>query len=117
MTHPQEPRDVLARALGSEERVTCICGRSVLPENWSNHLLSQEGRHGAPESLDAAWAEAEAVLPERGWWLSLSRDTAGPYRATATDLTFRRGLLAEEATTPAAALRALAAKLREVTAR
>ena len=65
-------------------------------------------------SLDAAWAEAEAALPE-GYTLTLTFQRLRTVWAEA-----RRGVLddyqqfGEEADTPAAALRALAAKLREV---
>ena len=28
-------------------RRDCICGRSVLTENWPNHLQRKDGRHGS----------------------------------------------------------------------
>lgn len=69
-------------------------------------------------SLDAAWAEAEAALPE-GWFLVLSDDPR--YSAEATREGYHDpaigwvGVQTRDATgpTPAAALRALAATLRE----
>lgn len=72
------------------------------------------------DSLDAAWAEAEAALPE-GWQLVLLRGLAGDYSAHAEDISKRPddGSWTHEeerfafGRTPAAALRALAAKLRE----
>jgi hypothetical protein len=70
------------------------------------------------DSLDAAWAEAEAALPE-GAYLVLSDDPR--YTAEATREGYHHpaigwvGVWTMEATgpTPTAALRALAAKLRE----
>lgn len=83
------------------------------------------------DSLDAAWREAEAALPKGPWMLEVVREGAingavnpftgyiidekpDRYIATAgntwsADEGFRAG-----ASSPAAALRALAAKLREV---
>lgn len=68
------------------------------------------------DSLDAAWAEAEAALPideagkpvnsSGGVWLSLERLNAQWYTA-------EWGAFQADADTPAAALRALAAKLRD----
>ena len=84
---------------------TRVCGFDEHPES----VLS------VPDSLDAAWAEAEAALAERrtrglGGGYPLSVSSAEPlepgYVATA-ELTEATG------PTPAAALRALAAKLKE----
>ena len=76
------------------------------------------------ESLDAAWAEVEAALPE-GWWIArieLSGMTTEDMGGNRDRLTWweawARGPKDKDAKgvadTPAAALRALAAKLREV---
>lgn len=32
----------------SSWRRVCLCGKSVLPWNWKNHLLTQRGHHGNP---------------------------------------------------------------------
>jgi hypothetical protein len=37
-------RAALATPDPAPDRVACICGRSVLRENWSNHLLRQDSR-------------------------------------------------------------------------
>jgi hypothetical protein len=64
----------------------------------------------APEGLDAAWAEAEAALPE-GWRLSVAQHPDN-YAAFATPPTLRRGgAPVGLGPTPAVALRALAARL------
>ena len=47
-------------------RVTCVCGISVLPENWSNHLLRQDGkRHYLPRPVSPPAPQADAGLRER----------------------------------------------------
>jgi excisionase family DNA binding protein len=64
---------------------------------------------GPPDSLDAAWAEAEAALPE-GWQdLYVERHFNGYFANIDYDGPGPIG----EGLTPAAALRALAAKLRD----
>lgn len=70
-----------------------------------------------PDTLDASWAEAEAALP-KGWGIALSSDADSPdrYRAHAGRVAFQwppRIVGPEYKPTPAAALRALAARLRE----
>ena len=77
-----------------------------------------------PDSLDAAWAEAEAALPE-GWkHLAVRREAAyvipgdQPWRYVAEagedeDIDIVFGHQAQLPNSPAAALRALAVKLRE----
>ena len=74
-----------------------------------------------PDSLDASWAEAEAARPE-GWFIGvesgwpISAEQPDGYRAVASrDQTylFDGPSASGEGPTPAAALRALAAKLRE----
>lgn len=75
----------------------------------------------ATDSLDAAWAEAEAALRE-GWHFEVESgafDASGLYRASAHWVDFYggeppRSESGDWQATPAAALRALAAKLREV---
>ena len=71
---------------------SCDHGHGVLPD---------------PDSLDAAWAEAEAALPEDKRITCLSV-VAGAGWAALTD-----GPWSAYDVTPVAALRALAAKLRE----
>ena len=69
------------------------------------------------ESIDGAWREAEAALPE-GWLLSLV-SRAGQYMAEAweDDEAYASGEATYEvhADTPAAALLAIAARLSEPT--
>ena len=74
--------------------------------------------HPEPGTLDAAWAEAEAALPE-GWALRIMacmHDGAiGPWKVSAgEDLSRYADVPVYVEGDPAAALRALAAKLREV---
>jgi hypothetical protein len=68
-----------------------------------------------PDSLDAAWAEAEAVLPE-GWMLERVWRNAGAWNARAGEGPYPAAIGVQQiggsGPTPAAALRALAAKLR-----
>jgi hypothetical protein len=83
----------------------CSCGwDSSNPKagSWEDHL---------PDSLDAAWAEVEAAKSE-GTYLHLEGLRAGKYHAYVVGI----GGKVREVTdpNPAAALRALAAKLREV---
>lgn len=88
----------------SDEAVLlCSCGwdSEVAKVGWLGHL---------PDSLDAAWQEAEAALRE-GWGLQLVRTVTGEYRAVAFSGVRRVDGL--DADTPAAALRELARKLRE----
>ena len=67
------------------------------------------------DSLDAAWAEAEAALPEGGRIYGARRLYDGGWEFSAEWWTYDARYRAGRATgdTPAAALRALAAKLRE----
>jgi hypothetical protein len=71
---------------------------------------------GDEHSLDAAWAEAEATLPEEGWMFGVVA-RGGEYLAEAWegDEAYACGDAAADTygPTPAAALRALAVKLRE----
>ena len=73
------------------------------------------------DSLDASWAEAEAARPE-GWFIGvesgwpISAEQPDGYRAVASRdqaYLFDGPSASGEGPTPAAALRALAAKLRE----
>ena len=66
----------------------------------------------APGSLDAAWAEAEAALPE-GWHLWLRFDS-GRRRCRIEAIGPTGSTRQMTRDTPAAALRALAERLREV---
>jgi hypothetical protein len=65
--------------------------------------------------LDAAWAEAEAALPE-GWWFEAASRGFDGYLVKAKDGTMADGRVVTLekgfGDTPAAALRELAAKLR-----
>jgi hypothetical protein len=79
--------------------------------SWSDHL---------PDSLDAAWAEAEAALPDKRWQVQLRGDWeegwgAAYISASGSVDTNTSGWFhdPDDHRTPAAALRALAAKLRE----
>ena len=64
-----------------------------------------------PDSLDAAWAEAEAALPEGSNLALALEQIVGGVNARAFGV---NGDYETDGPTPAAALRALAAKLREV---
>jgi hypothetical protein len=76
-------------------------------------LLPALARIGDVDDLDVAWAEAEAALPE-GWAIEgIYGDNRDDWTATAWNephAEYDRG----HGPTPVAALRALAAKLREV---
>lgn len=87
-------------------------GPLVIPEGMGGHYV-------VADSLDAAWAEAEAALPE-GWALTLTPDTTEPDTYVAEgrprdpfDSTRTGDLAWGAGPTPAAALRALAAQLRQ----
>lgn len=77
--------------------------------------IGHTGDHAPHDSLDYAWAEAEAALPE-GCTLRLEHDPSVgdlPSSAAAVaDVAWRRSTHVD-AESPAAALRALALKLRE----
>ena len=85
------------------------------------HVLLAEVERLRSGSLDEAWAEAEAALPE-GWFIGGltnhgyrgqgERWLAQAYDGPVEDANYRT-FKAEWADTPAAALHALAAKLRE----
>jgi hypothetical protein len=65
------------------------------------------------DSLDAAWAEAEAALPD-GWHLNVDSGGADGPRAHACPEVMGTAVFVDaDADTPAAALRALAARLSE----
>jgi hypothetical protein len=111
----------------SDEPTECACGWTWSPRDagvvvppdpdyirtierkraaaWIDHL-------GVEHALDAAWAEAEAALPE-GWHIDrLHRNGPKDWTAYASEAPYL-GLEMGAHNTPAAALRALAAKLRE----
>jgi hypothetical protein len=46
---PSEVIEVSEPLLNGYGRAVCVCGNTVLPENWANHLLSQTGAHGRPD--------------------------------------------------------------------
>jgi hypothetical protein len=121
-----DPSDHIPEAvhgMDGYDEIYCSCGwDSTDPKDrgWLAHL---------PDSLDAAWAEAEAALPE-GWTLS------GVHRSGQRGQTKRQAYIAAAwggrllgqsvapspekgrriayADSPAAALRALAKRLREM---
>jgi hypothetical protein len=67
------------------------------------------------DSLDAAWAEAEAALPEGWMGPSLAEQTEGNWRAySARRHSSPPEIITTVGPTPAAALRALAVKLRSL---
>lgn len=84
-------------------------GPLVIPEGMGGHYV-------VAGSLDAAWAEAEAALPE-GWRMDALRTIRSPayrdpvWQALVTDGPYVA--ISGEGATPAAALRSLAEKLRE----
>lgn len=97
--------------------VQCVgCGVNIVQSTWV------EGRgHLCPTcaavSLDSAWAEAEAALPD-GWDLSgveNASEGSGRYWTAGAFLPWDESAhdVIADGPTPAAALRALAAKLRE----
>jgi hypothetical protein len=87
------------------------CGERVL-NSWNAWTLHIRECH-LPDSVDAAWAEAEAALPKGGIHLHSPGGNPRVYWAEGIDP--RRMISASEmGPTPAAALRALTAKLREV---
>jgi hypothetical protein len=88
-----------------------ICGRR------HHRIYSKEGALHRSQELGAAWAEAEAALPE-GW--RLNGLTSVDYHVGPLTLGWiahavgpSSGAIGDAADTPAAALHALAAKLRE----
>jgi hypothetical protein len=93
---------------------------------WDRDMADALRRNGyalirSPDSLDAAWVAAEAALPE-GWvldrlWDRLwDREVRAQWTARAVDGGLYTAFIeSEPCLTPAAALRALAAKLRERT--
>lgn len=97
----QRVKDLVADAEREGKSVVTVHGVSL---RW----------HPAPDSLDAAWAEAEAALSE-GWTLGgvIHRAVARHPTWSAEASSLGEGALHAEGDTPAAALRALTAKLRE----
>ena len=92
--------------IGDSTWLGCSCGWNALDdakEPWQYHL---------PDSLDAAWAEAEAALPE-GWRID-GVDRADVeidwWEASASGI--MGGTVFVTGDTPPAALRALAERLR-----
>ena len=83
-------------------------GPLVIPEGMGGHYV-------VAGSLDAAWAEAEAALPERHGGLHLNSygDWGRIDGWSAHTFAPRQPTITATGPTPAAALRALAAKLRE----
>lgn len=87
----------------------CGVSRRQLVAMCKDHLMF------ASDSLDAAWAEAEAALPD-GWRIKEVRvhDLDDEWGAEAENMTgVGRYRWVEHGPTPAAALRALTARLRE----
>jgi hypothetical protein len=110
-----EPGFVVAYNMAPITGRCTACGQPVTVDSRFVYKLPfDEQQPKPPDSLDAAWTEAEAVIAERktqGWGggYPLTLTNAAPleqgYRAEAE-------LDSEPGPTPAAALRALAAKLR-----
>ena len=115
---------VLSELVGD---VVTPIGVSHLSEHIAERLAAAGWHLARPGSLDAAWAEAEAAMPE-GWKLAeLSRvkpDWDGAIESLRDEwwaMAFHPGKTLEDesvedgrALTPAGALRVLAAKLREM---
>jgi len=65
-------------------RVTCVCGISVLPENWSNHLLRQDGKRHylprpvSPPSERTIRTDGCAGAYDAGWNAALAAARAAP---------------------------------------
>lgn len=115
-----DPTRRLAEWLDGEGYVVCEwdgdpewAGRSVLTpvEGWED--AARAALSTTPAPLDAAWAEAEAALPE-GW--RVTRLDYLRLRGEWTAMAEHQrdaGSVSAEGPTPAAALLALAEKLRE----
>jgi len=89
-------------------------GRSDVSINAVLRVMNSAFDDERPDSLDAAWAEAEAALPE-GWQLRGVERQGVKWLANADEPRGAAWNVAHAyAETPAAVLRALAAKLREV---
>ncbi len=84
---------------------------AAVPADSPKARLADELRRSIDDSLDAAWAEAEAALPE-GWAFEVKRD-GDRCDATAADNWGEPQLLAV-GPDPASALRGLIANLREL---
>ena len=119
---------VLSELVGD---VVTPTGVSHLSEHIAERLAAAGWHLARPDSLDAAWAEAEAALPE-GWLLVLNRHKDGTALASTRSTAYRAGkgeigVLQRLAVlqgpfggsadasgpTPVVALHALVAKLRE----
>ena len=88
----------------------CWCGINHAQQDWQRAF--EEGwRRANPDSLDAAYAEAEAVLP-RDAVIRMGRTGGGLARGWATAYLHGDVIGCEFADTLPAALRALTAKLR-----
>jgi len=89
-------------------------------QRWGNDLDWDSARSiaeydvPAPDSIDAAWSEAEAALPAGGRIDRLNRNGPKDWTAYASEAP-HLGMEMGAHNTPAAALRALAEKLRERT--
>lgn len=102
----------MATSFDEGDVIHTALGPLVIPEGMGGHYV-------VSDSLDAAWAEAEAALP-KGWWIVSVRryyfgsswrvDFGRPDDFDPSRYIENSG---PEKSTPAAALRALAAKLRE----
>jgi len=102
------------RTVRSESKVVRF---PLLVGELTTATFGEEEAEPGADSLDAAWAEAEAALPEGWYWGVVSTGMPGDdaYRASASP----NGWVMDDhhveswAATPAAALRALAVKLKE----
>lgn len=100
----------LALARGIRDQVVQARARGERVD--SADALIAELVDALPDSLDAAWAEAEAALPEGSHVDDLHERTPGLWRASAPDGK-NWGTFEGYSDSPAAALHALAEKLRE----
>lgn len=104
-----------------------IYGYSTTPDDMDAQIAAEYAALGPePDSLDAAWAAAEAALPYKRWHVTLSGDWEDGWEAEATSRLAGEGGITVSTNesgwfhepgghrTPAAAIRALAVKLREV---
>lgn len=93
----QPSPDLVTLTLNEHGRVECVCGRSVLPENWPNHLkaVSYGREHHAvtrpdPDPLDVTHLAAPGATQSRATGASGTCDHPGDHGRSGTVL----GLLA-----------------------
>jgi len=99
---------LIEKALASPTQELTITAQALIAAIGG--IESEAAHQALTDSLDAAWAEAEAALPEGETLQGLSPTANGWYAHAYNAERERCDGIAD---TPAAALRALAAKLRE----